>query len=194
VFRPTLARAGIRRIRFHDLRHTYATLLINQGANLKYISKQMGHASVQITLDRYGHLLPDTGREEMQKLDRVMDGEASNGISNVMPEVSLQGQRKTVNRGGPGRLSLIRSYESPRNSMKDRRRAHNPKVAGSNPAPATNKEAPEESELPGLLCFRVRMSGVHPSGTHPAGISPTWRAGCCRRTDCSPTGSAGLLC
>jgi Site-specific recombinase XerD len=92
VFRPTLARAGIRRIRFHDLRHTYATLLINQGANLKYISKQMGHASVQITLDRYGHLLPDTGREEMQKLDRVMDGEASNGISNGMPAVSLQGQ------------------------------------------------------------------------------------------------------
>jgi integrase len=77
VFRPTLARAGIRRIRFHDLRHTYATLLINQGANIKYISKQMGHASVQITLDRYGHLLPDTGREEMQKLDRVMDGGAS---------------------------------------------------------------------------------------------------------------------
>jgi hypothetical protein len=39
----------------------------------------MGHASVQITLDRYGHLLPDTGREEMQKLDRVMDGGASGG-------------------------------------------------------------------------------------------------------------------
>jgi integrase len=88
VFRPTLARAGIRRIRFHDLRHTYATLLINQGANIKYISKQMGHASVQITLDRYGHLLPDTGREEMQKLDRVMDGEASNGVSNVMAGAS----------------------------------------------------------------------------------------------------------
>jgi integrase len=88
VFRPTLARAGIRRIRFHDLRHTYATLLINQGANIKYISKQMGHASVQITLDRYGHLLPDTGREEMQKLDRVMDGEASNGVSNVMSGAS----------------------------------------------------------------------------------------------------------
>ena len=91
VFQPTLARAGIRLVRFYDLRHTYATLLINQGANLKYISRQMGHASVQITLDRYGHLLPDTGREEMQKLDRVMDGEASNGISNVMPEDSLQG-------------------------------------------------------------------------------------------------------
>ena len=54
--------------------------------------KQRSHASVQITLDRYGHLLPDTGREEMQKLDRVMDGEASNGISNVMLEVSLEGQ------------------------------------------------------------------------------------------------------
>ncbi len=71
-FLPTLERAGIGRIRFHDLRHTYATLLINQAANIKYISKQMGHASVQITLDRYGHLLPETGREAMQKLDDVM--------------------------------------------------------------------------------------------------------------------------
>ena len=54
----------------------------------------MGHASVQITLDRYGHLLPGTGREEMQKLDRVMDGEASNGVSNVMPGASLKDQER----------------------------------------------------------------------------------------------------
>lgn len=71
-FFPTLARAGMRQVRFHDLCHTYATLLVNQGANIKYISKQMGHASVQITLDRYGHLLPDTGTEAMRRLDGVV--------------------------------------------------------------------------------------------------------------------------
>jgi integrase len=44
-------------IRFHDLRHTFASLLIAQGAHPKLISEQLGHASVQITLDRYGHLM-----------------------------------------------------------------------------------------------------------------------------------------
>src|SRR5947209_1511336 len=51
-----LRRAELRRIRFHDLRHTYASLLIAQGAHPKYIQVQLGHASIQTTLDRYGHL------------------------------------------------------------------------------------------------------------------------------------------
>jgi len=57
-FYPTLSMAGLRKIRFHDLRHTYATLLINQNENIKFIQNQMGHASIQTTMDRYGHLLP----------------------------------------------------------------------------------------------------------------------------------------
>lgn len=57
-FQPALRMAGLRMIRFHDLRHTYATLLINQCENIKFIQSQMGHASIQTTMDRYGHLLP----------------------------------------------------------------------------------------------------------------------------------------
>ena len=52
-------RSKLRRIRFHDLRHTYASLLIAQGAHPKYIQAQLGHASIQTTLDRYGHLMPE---------------------------------------------------------------------------------------------------------------------------------------
>lgn len=59
-FHPTLERAGVKRIRFHDLRHTYAALMISiENVNVKVLQHQMGHASINITMDRYGHLLPE---------------------------------------------------------------------------------------------------------------------------------------
>jgi integrase len=70
----TLRRSALRRIRFHDLRHTYASLLIAQGAHPKYIQAQLGHASIQTTLDRYGHLMPDVHQAEARKLDRLVFG------------------------------------------------------------------------------------------------------------------------
>ena len=69
-FLPTLARAGVKRIRFHDLRHTLATLLIAQGENVKFVQGQLGHASAVMTLDRYGHLLPNTHHGVAERLDR----------------------------------------------------------------------------------------------------------------------------
>ena len=74
VFHPTLAEAGLKRIRFHDLRHTTASIMIAQGENPKYIQKQMRHASIEITFDRYGHLFPDTNREAAQRLDETLLG------------------------------------------------------------------------------------------------------------------------
>jgi integrase len=74
-----LRRAELRRIRFHDLRHTYASLLIAQGAHPKYIQVQLGHASIQTTLDRYGHLMPDAHAAEARKLDRLVFGENGHG-------------------------------------------------------------------------------------------------------------------
>jgi integrase len=55
---------------FHDLRHTYASLLIEQGAHPKYIQEQMGHSSIQVTMDVYGHLFPSSNREWAGKLDK----------------------------------------------------------------------------------------------------------------------------
>jgi integrase len=65
-FLPALRRAKIRKVRFHDLRHTNVALRIEQEQNIKYIQRQLGHASIQTTLDRYGHLIKDvrkTGKE-----------------------------------------------------------------------------------------------------------------------------------
>jgi integrase len=58
--------------RLHTLRHTYATLLINQGEDAKYVSTQLGHASIQITLDTYGHLFQQTRVAAMTRLEAQM--------------------------------------------------------------------------------------------------------------------------
>lgn len=58
-FAPLLERAGLPSIRFHDLRHTCATLLLGSNVNPKVVSEMLGHASVAITLDVYSHVLPD---------------------------------------------------------------------------------------------------------------------------------------
>jgi integrase len=61
-FKPLLRRAGLPGIRWHDLRHTYATLLLSRGTHPTYVQKSLGHASVQLTLDRYSHWMPSMGR------------------------------------------------------------------------------------------------------------------------------------
>jgi integrase len=58
IFLPVLAKAGIRRIRLHDLRHTFGSLLLQNGASIVYVKEQMGHSSIQVTVDTYGHLIP----------------------------------------------------------------------------------------------------------------------------------------
>ncbi|MBI5069070.1 MAG: tyrosine-type recombinase/integrase [Deltaproteobacteria bacterium] len=68
--------AQVRPIRFHDLRHTTASLLLQAGASIVAVSTILGHADVRITLDRYGHLAPDFMRAEMDKL-RLMPPQAT---------------------------------------------------------------------------------------------------------------------
>jgi integrase len=68
-FLPSIERAGLRRIRFHDLRHTFGSLLIQQGASLAYVKEQMGHSSIQVTVDTYGHLIPGADIAWVDKLD-----------------------------------------------------------------------------------------------------------------------------
>ena len=66
-FLPVLKKASLRRIRFHDLRHIFATLLIDQGGSPKYIQAQLGHASIQVTMDRYGYPLSDVQQQAAQR-------------------------------------------------------------------------------------------------------------------------------
>ena len=70
-FLPVLAKAGIRKIRLHDLRHTFGSLLIQAGASIVYVKEQMGHSSIQVTVDTYGHLIPGANTSFVDRLDTV---------------------------------------------------------------------------------------------------------------------------
>ncbi|MDY6951007.1 MAG: site-specific integrase [Thermodesulfobacteriota bacterium] len=69
VFKRILAKAELREIRLHDLRHTFASLLLSQGESPVYVKEQLGHSSIQITVDVYGHLIPGSNRGAVNKLD-----------------------------------------------------------------------------------------------------------------------------
>jgi integrase len=61
-FKPLLERAGLpQSVRFHDLRHTAATLLMSRGVHPKLVQELLGHATIAITLDTYSHVLPGMG-------------------------------------------------------------------------------------------------------------------------------------
>lgn len=65
-FNPALRRAGLRQVSFHSLRHSNASMRIHAGQNIKYVQTQMGHASINITLDIYGHLFNDANLNSQQ--------------------------------------------------------------------------------------------------------------------------------
>jgi integrase len=68
--------ADLEPISLHECRHTYASLMIAAGVNAKALSTYMGHASITITLDRYGHLLPGNEREAAGQLDAYLAEES----------------------------------------------------------------------------------------------------------------------
>ena len=61
-----------KKIRFHDLRHTYASLMLEQGENIKYIQTQLGHSSPMVTLNVYAHLMKDTNQDAVLRLESTI--------------------------------------------------------------------------------------------------------------------------
>ncbi len=90
VFKPLVKKAGLRPIRFHDLRHTFGSLLIQAGASLAYVRDQMGHASIQITADVYGHLIPGANISYVDRLDAPTSPQQSA----MPPQCSLSPEKR----------------------------------------------------------------------------------------------------
>lgn len=73
AFIKDVSRAGLPRIRFHDLRHTHATLLLTMNTNVKVVSERLGHSSVGITLDTYSHVLRSVANEVAENLEQIVE-------------------------------------------------------------------------------------------------------------------------
>ena len=71
-YQRLIAKSQVKLIRFHDLRHTHATILLLQNVNPKIVSERLGHADVRITLDTYSHLLPNMQIEAAEKINQAL--------------------------------------------------------------------------------------------------------------------------
>jgi integrase len=71
-FKPLLKRAKLPNIRFHDLRHTFATLMLQNGEHPKVVQEMLGHATIAITMDTYSHVLPNMQRDAVARLGTLL--------------------------------------------------------------------------------------------------------------------------
>ncbi len=94
--------AGLVGVRFHDLRHTFASLMFLRGAKPKVISEALGHASVAFTMDTYSHIIEGMQEDAMALLDEVLppgkNGASQKSNANLTPIPSLP-QTETVDLG-----------------------------------------------------------------------------------------------
>ena len=74
AFKPLLRRLGLPEVRFHDLRHTAASLMLSQGSRVDLVSRRLGHSSPAVTLSIYAHLMPGDEAEAVRRLDAALGG------------------------------------------------------------------------------------------------------------------------
>ena len=77
AFYRILETADVPRVRFHDLRHSAATLLLAQGVHPRVVMDLLGHSSISVTLDTYSHVIPEMQREAADQMDAIFTRVAS---------------------------------------------------------------------------------------------------------------------
>jgi len=71
-FKAILTRAGLRDVRFHDLRHSCATLLLAQGVSPRVVMETLGHSQISLTMNTYSQVVPELGREAARRMDAIL--------------------------------------------------------------------------------------------------------------------------
>jgi len=72
-FHDALAQAGLRRMRFHDLRHSCATLLLVQGVSPRVVMEVLGHSEIALTMNAYSHVVPELQREAAKRMQAILE-------------------------------------------------------------------------------------------------------------------------
>ncbi len=93
LFHRLLKAAGLRQVRFHDLRHTFASLLLQQGESPVYVKEQMGHSSIQVTVDLYGYLIPGGNKQAVDRLANAVDKAMSKAESATQAQPTQRVER-----------------------------------------------------------------------------------------------------
>lgn len=77
AFQTALKRIGLPRLRFHDLRHTAASLLLAQGVHPRVVMELLGHTTIALTMNTYSHVLPTLERDAADQMDKLLTGAVS---------------------------------------------------------------------------------------------------------------------
>ena len=72
LFPTVLKAAKLSKVRFHDLRHSCATLLLSRGVHAKLVQETLGHSSYQLTMDTYSHMIPALRNEVANRMDEIL--------------------------------------------------------------------------------------------------------------------------
>jgi len=89
-----LAKGGLRSLPLHSLRHTYASLLLQDRESLAYVKAQLGHSSIQLTVDRYGHFIPGANRAAVDRLAKITTPEFPESVPNFDATKTTEMARK----------------------------------------------------------------------------------------------------
>ena len=150
AFRGCLTAAELRQVRFHDLRHTFASLLIQQRANPKYIQQQLGHGSISITLDIYSPLFEGDHQHHVHQLDDAQEPEQQEVVKNTESATQAQPEEAGSNAGSWEPIDV--SQEKSNGGVTERPNvpvlktgdlARGPRVQISPPPPCFNRLAPD---------------------------------------------------
>jgi integrase len=94
MFRNLLKEADLPQIRFHDLRHSAATIMLTMGVHPKVVQELLGHSSISLTLDTYSHVLPSMQQEAMDKLNGLFGGSKQDGDDTKGKDIAGGGSSK----------------------------------------------------------------------------------------------------
>lgn len=95
-FQEILTNAELPKIRFYDLRHTHASLLISQGVHAKKIAERLGHSSIKLTMDTYGHLFEGSDRESADKMQKLFGSPSNRQATSTRAKVLQMAPRSNA--------------------------------------------------------------------------------------------------